>query len=182
MQKNEKVVNKIEFYELFQQFKKDCNCKIDKNFFYNIYYNAKFFPYYNSFSDITSYPYYLKSVYLKTKGKLPQAIRNLYNKINKDTQKITKPTELEIKILNELKSKGFFVIEKKAGINVSVTKTAINIPPAEMIPISAKPLYGVGTKLKNPIAEVNPQRKSAGPSERDACVSAVSRNSLFANS
>ena len=63
---------------------------------------------------------------------------------------------------------------------MSVTNTAINIPPAEMIPISARPLYGVGTKLKNPIAEVSPQRKSAGPKERDACVSAVSRDSVFA--
>lgn len=111
MQKNEKIVNKVEFYKLFEQFKKDCNCKIDKNLFYNIYYNAKFIPYYNSFSDVTSYPYYLKSIYLKTKGKLPQAIRNLYKNINKSVQKITVPNDLEIKILNELNSKGFFVIE-----------------------------------------------------------------------
>ena len=111
MQKTKKITDKVEFYKFYKEFKKDCNCEIDKNFFYKIFYNAKFIPHYNSFSDVTSYPYHLKSIYLKSEGKLPQAVRNLYRNINKDYQKKLQPENYEKIILDELELKGFSVVE-----------------------------------------------------------------------
>ena len=51
---------------------------------------------------------------------------------------------------------------KKAGIIPSVNSRAMTMPPAEITPNSAMPVYAVGVKDKKAMADVTVQRASAG--------------------
>lgn len=88
------------FEDAHNQFQMDCGCHVSPNFFQKLFDNATNDPTLNTFPELN-----IKEVFLKSKGKLSIASKNLYSSFNK----VIEPIDGEAAdIANQIEDYGYF--------------------------------------------------------------------------
>lgn len=96
------MIDKTRFYDAHARFQRDCGCDISHEFFEQIFNNATNDPTLNTFPGLN-----IKEVFLKSKGRLSVASKNLFSEFNDILDPLTDDA---INIAGEVETEGYYEI------------------------------------------------------------------------